>query len=227
MANNKETENRTSIDELNDSLSGLSEKVQSNKNSILWAILGIVVVVLGAYFLVENRKASVEEANNAIAPADLALMQGEDSVALAQYEVIAADYGYDAGNRAKLHAAILLYEKGDYAKALEYLNAYDANDNVVGPASYSLMGDCYVNMDNLDEALNCYDKAISMSDSNPAYTPFFMIKKANIYREQKNYAEEVAVYEEIKSEYPEYGKTYNVDIEKYLSRAKYQAGQNK
>lgn len=223
MANNKETENRTSIDELNDSLSGFGEKVQKNKNSILWAILGIVVVVLGIYFLVENRKAGIEEANNAIAPADLALMNGEDSVALAQYEVIAADYGHDAGNRAHLQAAILLYEKGDYEKALEYLKGYDANDNVVGPASYSLMGDCYVNLDNLNEALNCYDKAISMSDANPVYTPFFMIKKANIYREQKEYDKEVALYEEIKSEYPEFGKTYGIDIEKYLSRAKYQA----
>lgn len=228
MAKNNEKETRTAIDDLNDTLSGAEQKFQENKSTIVWAsaIIAVVVIAVLGYFY-GIRQPGIEAANEAVGQADITAMTGNDSLALKQYMQVAAEYGYDGGNRAKLEAAILLYKNGEYQKAIDYLKDYDRTESLIGASSYSLEGDCYVNLDKYDEALGCYDKAIKASDNNPFYTPFFMIKKANIYRAQKNTAKELEVYTEIKNEYPEYAGAYRVDIDKYIKRAEAEAGQNK
>ncbi len=227
MAKNNTEETRTAIDDLNDTLTGAEQKFQENKKGIVVAsaiIAAIVVLVLG--YLYGIRQPGIEAANEAVAQADITNTTGNDSLALKQYMQVADEHGYDGGNRAKLEAAIILYKNGDYEKAIEYLKDYDQQESMIGAASLSLEGDCYVNIDKLDEALACYDKAISASDNNPYYTPFFMIKQANIYHAQGNHEKELAVYTAIKNEYPEYAEAYRFDIDKYIERAKAEAGQN-
>ena len=64
MANNKpqETEH-TSIDEVNDTLTGISEKVQNNPRVILWGslIVAAIVAVILIYVYVEIGRASCRE----------------------------------------------------------------------------------------------------------------------------------------------------------------------
>ncbi len=52
-----------------------------------------------------------------------------------------------------------------------------------------------------------------------------MLKKATVLREQKDYKAELKVLEAIKAKYPNYGNAYRLDIDKYIARAKYQAGE--
>ena len=72
--------------------------------------------------------------------------------------------------------------------------------------------------------MGAYDKAISLSADNSYYTPLFMVKKATIYREQKNYAAEADIFQQIKDKYPSFSRNYNFDVDKYLDRAKAMAG---
>ena len=66
---------------------------------------------------------------------------------------------------------------------------------------------------------------MKISDENPAYTPYFLMKEATVYRELKDYKKEAATYQEIVDEYPDYGPSINVDMQKYLDRAKAEAGE--
>ncbi|MDE5672634.1 MAG: hypothetical protein K2I02_04710, partial [Duncaniella sp.] len=119
MANNKPVEEpRTSIDEVNDTLTGIGEKVQSNPKVIVWgciAVAAVVAVIL--IYVYAIRQPGQNAANNALGQADVELLMGNDSVALAKYQQVAADHGYDAGNLANLNAAILLYKEGKYEEA--------------------------------------------------------------------------------------------------------------
>ena len=124
-------------------------------------------------------------------------------------------------------AATLNYKKGDYEAAIADLKNFDAKEAVVGAAAMSLEGDCYVNLKNYSAALASYDKAIKVSDNNALYTPLFMMKKATVLREQKDFAAELKVLEAVKADYPQYPATYRIDIDKYIARAKYQAGESK
>ncbi len=223
----KETkETVTGIDALNDNLTALEQKVEKNQKFIAWCCIGaaaIVGIVLVYIFFIH--KPGVTAADNAIGQADITLSQGNDSLALVQYKQVADEYGHDAGNRAKLNAAILLYQKKQWQEAIEYLDGYKPSESIIGASSISLKGDCYVNLKNYDEALKCFAEAAKLADNNPAYTPYFLMKQATVLREQKKYAEEAGIYQTIVDEYPNYGPSINIDMKKYLERAKAQAGE--
>ena len=221
MANNKPNEEpRTSIDEVNDTLTGIGEKVQSNPKIIVWSCVAVAVIVAAVLvYVYAVRQPGQNAANNALGQADMEMLMGNDSVALAKYRQVAADHGYDAGNLAKLNAAILRYKDGKYEEALSYLKDYSSSESIIGASAKSLEGDCYVNLKKYPEAISCYEKAISISDNNPHYTPAFMLKEATVLREQKDYKAEAAVYEKIIKDYPNYGSEIGVDLKKYLERA--------
>ncbi|MEZ3590874.1 MAG: tetratricopeptide repeat protein [Muribaculaceae bacterium] len=227
MANKNQQETRTSIDDLNDSLSSIEQKVEGNQKLISWiliAVAAVTVLVIVYIFLI--REPAIKAADEAVSQADITLIQGNDSLALAQYKQVADEYGYEAGNRAALQTAILYYKKKDYKQALEYVKKYDQKETVVGAASLALEGDCYVNLGQLDDALAAFKKAVKASDNNPLYTPLFLIKEANVLRAQNKTEEELKVYETIQEEYPEFGPAYNYDIQKYIERCKAQLGQD-
>ena len=87
---------------------------------------------------------------------------GNDSVALAKYQQVAADHGYDAGNLANLNAAIILYKEGKYEEAISYLKNYSASESVIGASAKSLEGDCYVNLKQYPQAIDCFKQAVKI-----------------------------------------------------------------
>ncbi|MEF9923344.1 MAG: tetratricopeptide repeat protein [Muribaculaceae bacterium] len=225
MAKNEKS-TRTSIEEINESLSSIEQNVEKNKKMILWVVIGIVVVaavVLGYIYGVRNP--NIEKAKAEISLADMQAAQGNDSIALAQYKAVSDKYSCEPANRAALEAGIRLYTAGKYQEALNYLQKYDITEAMVGAASQSLIGDCYVNLKKYDDAIKYFEKAISLSESNPLYTPLFMMKEATVYRELKNYKAEAELYKTIDSKYPEFAASYQTDIKKYLERAEAQAGE--
>lgn len=224
MAKKTQPETRTAVDNINDTLSSLEQKVQNNSRPVLWALVIVIAIVsLVLVYFYGIRQPGITKANDAIGQADIQLTLGNDSVALAQYQTVADEYGYDAGNRAKLNAAILLYKQGKYQDAINYLDKYKGGDNIIAAAAKSLEGDCYVNLKNYDQALKYFAEAVKISNDNPAFTPTFLMKEAVVYRELKDYSKEAATYQTILDEYPQYGQSMNIDIEKYLERAKLQA----
>ncbi len=225
MANNNTNEPRTSIDELNDSLTGLEQKVEKNQKTIMWAIVALTAVIaVILIYIFAIRRPGIQSADSAIGQADLEQMMGNDSTALVQYQKVADDYGYEAGNRAALNSAIILYKQGKYQEALDYVKKYSGKEDVIGATAKALEGDCYVNLDKFDEALGCYEKAVKISDDNPALTPYFLMKEANVYNAQKNYAKEAEAYRTIIDKYPSFGASTNIDFQKYLDRAENLAG---
>ena len=220
----KENETRTSIDELNESLSGIEKKVEENKKMIVWvlgAIVAIAVIILGYVYIIQEP--NFENAKTEIAQADSKLALGQDSIALEAYKAVADSYSNDAANRAGLNAGIILFQQGKYEEAINYINKFDAEGVLVGPASQSLIGDCYVNLEKYDEAVKYFDKAISLAGNNDLYTPLFILKKATVLREQGKFAEEAKALEIIKNKYPNFVTGYRVDVDKLIERANAQA----
>ncbi|MCM1316845.1 MAG: hypothetical protein NC241_01540 [Bacteroides sp.] len=199
----------------------LIQSAKDNKKKIITVAVLVVAVAVAAivWFLVNQNGA--KDADEAIALADI---EQNDTTALALYKD-AAKLGHASGNRAKLNAAIALYNDGKYQEALDYLKDASVNSDIVEAGQYSLMGDCYVNLKQNAEALKAFDKAISAADGNPQIVPFILVKKANIYRAEANYKDEAKAYETIIKDYPEYAQSRRFDIRAYAERAKAQAGE--
>jgi len=225
MAKKQTGSARTTLEDVNESLTTTAQRLEDNKKYINWALIAIAVLVLLAVgYIYGIRNPNLKKAKSQIGKADIELLQGQQDQALKDYEKVASAYSNKPADRADLNAAILLYDKGEYEKAAKHLESYSAGDKLIGPASQSLLGDCYVNLKKLDKAIAAYDKAITQSANNEAYTPAFMMKKATVLHEQKKYAEEAAIYQEIKDKYPTFAQQYQLNVDKYLERANALAG---
>lgn len=189
------------------------------RSIMMWCSIVAAIIVIGSIaYIYGYRNPNIAAGNEAIAQADnAALFAQNDSLALQQYEEVAAKYSFDAANRAKLQSAILLYQKGDYEQALSYLSDYDPKEEVIGATALGLKGDCLVNLDKYAEALKAYDSAISQSDKNPLLVPYFLMKKAHVYEAQGEYAQAAKAWDTIDKEYPEFAM--NVQAESHRIQA--------
>jgi len=190
-------------------------KARANKKTLIGVSVALVVIIVAVLVWLFVTQSGSRKADELIAHADAAQ---NDSIALTLY-ADAAKAGYKSGNRAKAEMGIRLYRDGKYEEALKYLDDASLDDEIAAAGVYSLQGDCHVNLDQYDQALKCYDKAISKADENPEIVPFILIKEANIYRAQGKFADEAKAYKTIIDEYPTYVATTRVDIKKYYERA--------
>lgn len=193
----------------------LLAKARAYKKVLSTIVIVAAVAVIGALvymFVVQNGNRKADEL---VALADQA---PTDSMATQLY-INAANAGYKSGARAAAEVAIRYYQEGKYEDAIKYLDRAKLGDNIAAAGVYTLKGDCYVNLDQLDKALDCYEDAISKADDNPEIVPFVLVKMANIYREQQKYAKEADAYKEIIDEYPSYVNSTRADIKAYYNRA--------
>ncbi len=225
MAKRKNESARTTLEEVNESLTGAAHRIEENQKYIYYALGVIAVLVLLALgYIYGIRNPNLQKAKDGIAKADMAFMQRDTVNALKEYEKVFDTYSNKPAERAAFNAAIILYQQGKNKEAAAYLEKYDPHGNMVGPASQSLLGDCYVNMKQYDKAIAAFERAIKLSGENVFYTPTFMIKKATVLHEQKKYADEAAIYQVIKDKYYEYTQAYQFNVDKYLERANALAG---
>lgn len=192
----------------------------SLKKKKIIVVAVIIFAAIAGYIGWDTYKTKANEKSElALAEVNQDLLMGNpgDSVLLDKYLKVAND-GNVGGKTAALEAAIILYRDTAYADCIKALEKAGSLDSKIAEAGrLSLMGDCYVNLDNLDQGLKCYKKAVSAADHNPEIVPFVLIKEANVYRAQGNFAEEAKAYKQILNDYPEYASKH--DVQKYAERA--------
>lgn len=222
-SNDTNKQDTTAVENINEHLTQAGMKIQENKKIIFW-VIGIIVAagafVCGYLFIYKNPR--VNKSWEEYAKVEMQSM-GNDSVALAGFKKVSSAYGSDgAGSVAALRAGITLYNQGKYQEALDMFKKADVSEPVLKASATRLIGDCYVNLKKYDSALDWFDKAISQANGNPQLVPVIMMKKANIYEEQKKYAEALDTYEKIKEDYPQFN--YGLGMDAYIARAKARLG---
>ena len=134
------------------------------------------------------------------------------------FKDIADTYGSTkTGNVANYYAGICLLRTGKYAEAIESLEKFDGNDEVLAPVALGAIGDANMELNNADEALKFYLKAADKSQ-NAFTTPMFLKKAAFVYEQKANYTEALATYERLKNDYAKSSEAREVD--KYIARVK-------
>ena len=192
-----------SFEEMNDAAK--LEREAKVRKTVLWSSIAVVVVALLAIFYFFGiRKPAIQKGDELIALADAQMAVNNTDSALVLYQQVVADNSYASGQRARVQAASILYDKGEYAKALELLEDASLGDEVIAVQAIGLKADCLANLDRLDEAVKAFDKAIGKANENPQLTPYFMEKKATLLEAQKKYTEAAAVLDQMIKEYPAY-----------------------
>ena len=126
------------------------------------------------------------------------------------------DYGITkTGKVANYYAGVCYHKLGDHESALDYLGKFKTDDLLVGAAKYSIMGDAYVELGELNKAISAYKSGIDKYKNNFS-TPIMLKKLGIVYEEQQQLDQALAVYKTIESTYPETPE--GRDIKKYIGR---------
>jgi len=132
---------------------------------------------------------------------------------------ISTEYsGTDAGNLANYYAGISYLKLKKYKEAIEYLEKYSSNDELLGPTAKGAIGDAFADINQPEDALNYYLKAANLKDNNFS-TPLFLFKAGNTAMELEKYSKALEIFSRIKKEYPNSQEAKNIDI--YINKATY------
>ena len=94
---------------------------------------------------------------------------------------------------------------------------FKTDDLLLAPIKEGSIGDAYMELGDTDEALKQYRKAYSLTE-NELTTPVYKMKAAEILESQQEYGKALALYQEIKKEYPKSNEGTSID--KYIARVK-------
>lgn len=227
---NEQNQEQNSIENLNSHLTAAGQHLANNKK-VLWWIIGVVAVVacfvISYLFIYRNPR--IQNSWSSYNKVLLQVQKGEltDSASAVAYKKVADDFsGTDAGACAALAAAEAFYDQEKYDDAIKYLEKFDSSEPVIYAQSRVLLGDCYVNKGpaSYPAALEAYQKAISKADGNPQIVPVVLIKEANVYDAQKDYANALSCYEQIKNGYPQFQFGNGMTVDGYIAREKARLG---
>ncbi|MCP9766716.1 tetratricopeptide repeat protein [Lacihabitans sp. LS3-19] len=136
---------------------------------------------------------------------------------------VADNYGSTkAGKLANLYAGIAYMKEAKYAEAIERLDKFSADDQVLQGRAYSLIGDCYMETKKVEDAIKYYEKAVDFKPNKFA-TPAYMMKLAGAYTEAKKSKEAISVYADLVDKYPT--GTEALLAKKYKSRLETESGE--
>ncbi len=196
-----------------------------NKNTILGAIVAVIVLIAGVICYNNFVSAPREQkAAEALFPAEQLFRAGSyemalngDSLGTVGLIEIAEEYGSTkAGNLANAYAGIALAQLKKYEEAVEYLNAFSADDAMVAPAVLGTLGNCYAQLGQSEKAAATLMEAATKADSH-SLSPIYLLDAGQIYENLGQYEKAVEAYEQIKNKYFNSMQAY--DIDKYIERA--------
>lgn len=214
---------------LDEGASKTEEWVAANQKYILGAVGIIAIVVLGYLgfqkFIQEPKE---QEAANEMFKAQqyfdnavngdstvrdslytLALNGGEGKYGFLE---IIENYGStNAANLANYYAGFSYLNMKKYQEAINYLDDFKSEDEILAPLALGGIGDAFSQLDQVEEALGYYEKAVKIK-SNDFTTPKFLLKAA-VTAISLNKPEIAITYlERIKEEFPKSVEANQVDV---------------
>jgi len=198
--------------------------VNQNKKS-LSIIVGAIVLAVGGYFYYEFVYVAGKEKE-----AQAVMFHAEDffrndSLKMAingdgnnpGFEEIISQYGVSpSANLAHLYLGMAYLKQKNYDQAIETLKGYNPHDLITPSLALGAIGDAYLEKNEVDEAINYYEKATKEKPNNFT-TPMLMMKLAGALESKGNYKDSKEVYVNLKKEYPASSEAQQA--EKYIARA--------
>jgi tetratricopeptide (TPR) repeat protein len=220
----KKTKTEENIQAVEEALGKTEQFIEDNQKPILW-VIGLIVVIVMAYFgferfyLVPKEKSAQEE----VFKAEMYFEQDSLDLALngdAEYPGfldIIDNYKFTkTAELAHYYAGIIYMKKGDYETAIDYLENFDPDDEIIEPMALGAIGDCYMQLNNPEAAVKYYLEAAEETE-NEFTSPLFLMKAGWTYETLKDYANAIKVYKRIKEDFPKSNEAR--DMDKYIARA--------
>ena len=200
------------------------EFIQKNQKTLIIAVVAVLVVILAIFGLHrwyfqprENRAASeMFAAEQWFAQGDFQKALDGDDVFRGFLSVADSYSGTKAGNLARYYAGICNLRLGNFDEAARWLKKYNGKDTFTRPLAKIALGDAEMEMGNIKEAVDNYNKAANM-EQNFVTTPTALFKAGMGYMMLGDNAKALDCFKQVKQNYTE--STEWVDIDKYIALA--------
>jgi tetratricopeptide (TPR) repeat protein len=203
MAEN--TEQEVKFEEVAGSKVGAVDKY---KNVIIGLVGAVTLAAAGYFFYQYQLEESNKEAQNEIYPAVYYFEQDSldkalkgNGKTLGMLDVADKYAGTKTGKLASFYAGVIYLKQGKFEDAVTYLKQFSSNDYLLQARAYALTGDAYLELDNKDEAIAYYQKAVDYK-ANEQFTPTYMMKLALALELAGDNAKAAQVYDNIITKYP-------------------------
>lgn len=113
------------------------------------------------------------------------------------------------GKLASYYAGLSYMKQGKYDEAIEYLKKFNGKDHILGPMALGAIGDCYMELDDLQNAISYYGKAAAKTP-NEFTSPLFLSKQGMAYEIAGDYANALATYKTLKKDYPSSNEAFEI-----------------
>ena len=203
-----------------------------NRKLVTYVLGAIMVLILGviAYRFFYQQPLE-EEAQNTIFKAQRVFEMDSMNLALngnnndiIGMENIASEFGpTETGNLANYYTGRALMEQGKYDEAIDYLKDFSTGSDIVKPIKLGLLGDCYSQIKDYEEAADYYEQAADYSD-NEFTTPRYLKKAGLCFEQSGQHDKALQAYKKIKEKYKT--SVEGGDIDKYIARAETASGAN-
>ncbi|MFV0249404.1 MAG: tetratricopeptide repeat protein [Tenacibaculum sp.] len=220
-----------------DEVANKSEQwIEKNSKPLFYTLIAIAIVISG--YLAYNKyiaEPTEKEASNELSYPRFFFDQAlnatgkvADSLFTLGLEGEGDKYGFidianlfsrtKAGNLANYYAGISYLKMKKYQEAIEYLENFKSEDELLGPTALGAIGDAFADINQPKEALEYYEKAAEKKD-NKFTSPLFLFKAGQIAMQLKDYNKAENLFTSIKEKYSETEQAK--EIEKYINGAKY------
>ncbi|MEJ1223359.1 tetratricopeptide repeat protein [Sediminicola sp. 1XM1-17] len=212
---------------LDESASKTEEWVSQNQNYILGVIGVIAVAVLGylAYnqFVLKPKEASADnemyypqqyfdQALNSETERDslftLSLNGAEGKYGF--LDIIEEYSGTKAANVANYSAGMAYLNMQNYQEAINHLEDFSSDDAILGALAKGGLGDAFMQLNQPEDALSYYEKAVEHSD-NSFTAPKFLFKAGITALELNENDKALEYFQKIKDEYASSDEAQTVD----------------
>lgn len=212
------------LENIGSTLSRFEQFVEKNKKILLYSFAGILLIVMGIVgynrFILGPK---IVKAQNEMYMAEmyyemdsLNLALNGDGINPGFLDIIDSYGGTPSGNLAHYYVGMIYLKQGLFEDAIDELEKFDGDDNIIGPMATGCIGDAYMELGQSEEALEYYIKAAEQSE-NTFTSPMYLMRAAWVHESLGQWDEAIALYEKIKTEY---WKSYEArEVNKYIARA--------
>lgn len=201
--------------------------VVKNQKLIIGVVGAIALVTIGYFlynkFIVEPKE---DEAVNGMFQAQQYFKQAVDGQASIDslynlslkggegklgFEGIISEYsGTKSANLAQYYAGMAYFNLKDYKKAVEHLEKFSADDEMLKPIALGVIGDSFSELNKVDDALSYYLKAAESSE-NDFTTPRYLFKHGQLAMMNGKKEAALKSFKTIKEKYPTSNEAINID----------------
>ena len=211
-----------------DETASKTEDWVANNQKYIFVIIGVVAALVLGYLGYNEFVAQPKESeamndmsqakiyfNEAVNGTDkdslytLALNGGEGKYGM--LDIIENHGGTPAANIAEYYAGMAYLNLKDYSKAIEYLGDFSSEDEALAPLAKGAIGDAFVQLNQLDDALDYYKQAADIR-TNEFTTPMYLNKAGLIALELGKPSDALKYFQTIKNEYPSSTEATTVDV---------------